>query len=200
MIVANHALLWIGGIVLPYAGITPPDAKHALVVRGYGKFDTVANNLQSLVLLFVRLCFGWELFVSGRGHLNNVDAMIKNFTDWGVPFPHINVYISAYTEMIGGLFILFGLLSRLVSVPLTFNFIVAYLTASRKTITHLLFGPGRLDAVDDFTGDAAFFFLVAALITLAFGPGKVSLDFVLSRTVFKRTRIHPAPEPSAKTS
>lgn len=165
------------------------DSGHALVLRGYSAFDNFSRHLRSFVLLFLRLCFGWELFISGRGHLQHVDAMIKNFTDWGVPLPQYNVYISAYTEMIGGLLILFGLFSRLVSVPLTFNFIVAYLTASRKTIKHLILGPGRLDAVDDFTNDAAFFFLVAALIVLAFGPGKASIDYLLSRTIFKREQM-----------
>ena len=165
------------------------DSKNSLALRGYKSFDTVATNLRSFVLLFVRLCFGWELFVSGRGHLQHVDMMIENFTKWHVPFPHLNVYISAFTEMIGGLLMLFGLFSRVTAVPLTFNFIVAYLTASRSTIVHLIGGPDRLGAIDDFTGDAAFFFLVAALIVLAFGPGKVSVDYLLSRTVLKKQRL-----------
>jgi len=162
------------------------DCTHDLVLRGYSTFDRIARNLQSFVLLFVRLCFGWELFLSGRGHLQNVDAMIQRFIDWHVPFPHVNVYISAYTEMIGGLVMLLGVFSRVSAVPLTINFIVAYLTASRDTIVHLLRGPDRLKAVDDFTNDSAFFFLVAALIILAFGPGKASIDFILARTIFKK--------------
>lgn len=160
----------------------------AMVIRGYGTFDKIAGNTRSFVLLFIRLCFGWELFISGRGHLQNVDAMVQRFIQWNIPFPHLNVCISAYTEMIGGLLMLFGLLSRLSAVPLTINFVVAYLTASRDTIVHLLQGPDRLKAIDDFTGDSAFFFLVAALVVLAFGPGKVSLDFILSRTIFRKVR------------
>jgi putative oxidoreductase len=175
------------------------DLKHELLLRGYSTFDHVAKNMQSFVLLFVRLCFGWELFVSGRSHIEHVDVMIQRFISWHVPFPHLNVYISAYTEMIGGLVMLFGIFSRLAAVPLTFNFIVAYLTASRDTIVHLLRGPDRLGAIDDFTGDAAFFFLVAALIVLAFGPGKVSIDYVLSRTIFKKRQHLVADRPSRLT-
>jgi putative oxidoreductase len=176
------------------------DSKNSLALRGYSLFDQVATNLRSFVLLFVRLCFGWELFVSGRGHLHNVDAMVQHFIEWHVPFPHINVYISAFTEMIGGILMLFGLFSRVTAVPLTFNFIVAYLTASRATIVHLISGPDRVGAIDDFTSDAAFFFLVAALIVLAFGPGKVSLDYVLSRTLLKKQKLIMSNHASRPTS
>jgi putative oxidoreductase len=139
-------------------------------------FSGQASKLQSIVLLFVRLCCGWELFVSGRGHLQIVPAMVQRFTQWGIPLPHLNVYISAGTECVGGLLILFGLAARLVSIPLIINFIVAYLTASHAVVKQLFAGPNRLDAIDSFTNDAAFFFLVSALIVLAFGTGKVSID------------------------
>ena len=55
------------------------------------------------VLLLIRLACGWELFESGRAHLDNVPTMVERFHQWGIPWPHLNVYISGYTEMIGGL-------------------------------------------------------------------------------------------------
>ena len=49
------------------------------------KFVWTANHLQSTALLLARLGFGFSLFISGRGHLHNVDTMIGRFTEWGVP-------------------------------------------------------------------------------------------------------------------
>jgi len=156
------------------------------MISAHRRFVCVASGLQSFVLLSIRVLFGWELFVSGRAHLQDVATMVDRFTKWGVPFPHVNVYVSAYTEMVGGLLLIFGIAARLISVPLCFNFVVAYLTASRKTMLALVGGPKRLDAVDDFFNDAAFNFLIASLVILAFGPGNASIDHLLSRTVFRR--------------
>src|SRR5438045_2070275 len=57
--------------------------------------------LLPLVLLIIRLAWGWELFESGRSHIQDVPTMVQRFTDWGVPFPKPNVYLSASIEMVG---------------------------------------------------------------------------------------------------
>ena len=115
---------------------------HSLpAIEAHRRFSTTATYLQSAVLLIIRLFFGYELVITATGHLHHVPDMVKNFTDWGVPLPKLNVYISAYTELIGGWLLIVGLAARLISVPLVFNFIVAYLTASKDTVHMLIFGP-----------------------------------------------------------
>ncbi len=162
-------------------------ASSSPAIIAHRKFSTFATYLQSVVLLMIRLLFGYELALTAWGHLHNVDAMVKNFTDWGVPLPQLNVYISGYTELIGGVLLIIGLAARLISLPLVLNFIVAYLTASKDTIHMLVSGPNRLDGVDKFFNDSAFNFLIAAMIVLAFGPGKASIDYLLERTVFRKS-------------
>jgi putative oxidoreductase len=157
-------------------------------IDAHRKYSNVASYLQSVVLLIIRLIFGYELVISASGHLHHVPDMVKNFTDWGVPLPRLNVYISAYTELIGGWLLMLGLAARLISLPLVFNFIVAYLTASKDTVHMLAFGPNHLDGVDKFFNDSAFNFLIAALVVLAFGPGRASIDYLLERTVFRRSK------------
>ncbi len=53
--------------------------------------------LAPIVLLLIRLAWGWELFESGHGHLTNLDETIKNFTGWGISHPRFNAYVSGYT-------------------------------------------------------------------------------------------------------
>jgi putative oxidoreductase len=140
-------------------------------------------------MLLIRLAWGWQLLESGHAHLSDVAGTAKNFADWGIPFPTLNVYIAGNTEMIGGALLMIGLLSRLISIPLFFNFCVAYLTASRDEIKHLF-----TQNPDAIINDAAFPFLITSLLVLAFGPGKFSIDYVFHRILNSRLST-----PSMKT-
>jgi putative oxidoreductase len=161
-----------------------------LFIRLYEYLICGARNLQSAVLLILRLTWGWQLVESGYGHLTHVANTIAAFKGWGVPFPEFNVYVSGYTELLGGSLLMLGLATRLISVPLVFNFIVAYASASRDTFTELFKGD-HLKGYDDFVNDAAFPFMMLALVMLAFGPGKASVDYLLQRTVFRKRTSPP---------
>jgi len=151
------------------------------LASSYNKLDRllakIAGWLQSPILLFVRLAWGFQLYESGRGHLGNVAEMVTRFQGWHVPFPLPSVYISATTEVVGGVLLMLGLFSRYISIPLFFNFCVAYLTASLDSVKELL----HFKNPDDFLNDAAFPFLVTSLLIFAFGPGKISLDALFFR-------------------
>jgi len=140
----------------------------------YNVLIRIGPYLTPGVLLIFRLAWGWELFESGRAHLSNVPAMVERFQSWGVPLPHLNVFISGYTELFGGLFLMAGLASRLIAIPLFFNFCVAYLTASHDTVVNFF----RQDP-SNFIDDAAFPFLITSLLILAVGPGLISIDALL---------------------
>jgi putative oxidoreductase len=135
-----------------------------------------------IVLLLIRLAWGWELYESGHGHLQNFDQTLTTFTGWGIPHPRVNLYISAYTEMIGGILIMIGLASRLISIPLFFNFCVAYLTASHLTVVNFFHQDPSV-----FIDDSAFPFLMMSLTILAFGPGLFSVDAFLKYMLCKNT-------------
>ncbi len=81
----------------------------------------------------------------------------------------------ASLECAGGLLLLLGLASRLICIPLTINFIVAYLTADREAVVNFF------KDQDAFTSAAPFLYLLVSLIVLAFGPGFFSIDEVIGR-------------------
>ena len=143
---------------------------------------------QSAALLILRLAWGYELYVAGNAHLHDVAGTAGNFKEWGVPFPTLSVYVAGSTEMIGGLLLIFGLFTRGIALPLVFNFLVAYLTASREKVIHVFTGPERLDWITKIIDDAAFPFLVTAIVMFAFGPGKISADYILGRYVFGKCK------------
>ena len=156
------------------------------------RYDSLVDHsspLQSFVLLALRLTWGWQLLESGYGHLTHVQKTVEAFKGWGVPLPELNVYISGTTELVGGALLVLGLATRLMSVPLVFNFLVAFATASRDTLRQLFAGPHRLDGYDSFINDSAFPMLILALIMIAFGPGGVSVDRLIRRKLFSASVV-----------
>ena len=97
--------------------------------RAYEKFAAVANYLQAPLLLAVRVFFFWQLFLSGKGKLLNIDKTAEFFGSLNIPMPVFSAYLAGATECFGGLLLVIGLASRLVAIPVAFTMIVAYVTA-----------------------------------------------------------------------
>lgn len=125
---------------------------------------------QSTVLLLIRVSMGWGFFLTGKGKLINLERTTRFFDSLELPLPKFQAILAGSTEMIGGLLLIAGLGTRLISVPLAFTMVVAYLTAHRDE---------AFASLSDFTDQAPFPFLMAALVTLAFGAGKFSVDRLL---------------------
>jgi putative oxidoreductase len=143
--------------------------------RVYTVFVRAAETLQSPLLLVMRLYWGWSFFVTGKGKLLNLDKTAEYFGGLGLPLPKLNAALAGSTECIGGLLLLIGLASRLISVPLAFTMVVAYFTADREAILSIFSDPDKFLTADPFL------FLLTALIVLAFGPGVFSLDWLIAR-------------------
>jgi len=141
----------------------------------YDLLVLVGNHLQSPLLLFMRIVWGGQLLQAGWGKLMNIDKPIGYFTDLHIPFPVENAWLVAFTETFGGLFLILGLLSRLTSLPLIINFIVAYITTEQEGLKDLL----SFDT-DKFCVDTAFPYLATAVVVLIFGPGAFSVDYLIA--------------------
>jgi putative oxidoreductase len=141
--------------------------------RGYDLLVRCTNLLQSPLLLALRLYFFWQLFQTGQGKLTHLAKISEYFASLGLPFPTVNAFLAGCAETFGSLLLMVGLASRLAAIPVTVTMIVAYLAADFGAVTHIFSDP------DKFVQDAAFPFLLAALIVLAFGPGRFSVDALI---------------------
>jgi putative oxidoreductase len=130
---------------------------------------------QSLFLLIVRLYWGWQFFLTGKGKLTNLQKPAEFFQSLGIPFPHQQAFLAGATEFTGGLLLLAGLASRLISIPLAILLAVAYLTADLTVVKGIFSDPDKFLAADEFL------FLLAVMLVLLFGPGKFSIDWLLTR-------------------
>jgi putative oxidoreductase len=141
-----------------------------------------AERLQSPLLLAVRLYWGWQFFETGLGKLMNLAKVTQFFQNLRIPFPAFNVCLAGGTECLGGLLLLAGLGSRLISLPLIFVTIIAYLTAEIDTVKNIFSKP------DKFVSADPFLFMLAATLVLALGPGAFSLDRLLWKNIFRKNK------------
>jgi putative oxidoreductase len=146
----------------------------------------VAERLQSPLLLAIRLYWGWHFFLTGKGKLMTHDKVTEFFQSLHIPFPAFNVYLAGGTECFGGLLLLAGLGSRLISLPLIFTMVIAYLTAEFAAVKNIFSNP------DKFVSADPFLFMLAALLVLAFGPGVFSLDWLIRVKFFRKNKISQA--------
>lgn len=139
----------------------------------------LTSYLSSPLLLAIRLYWGWQFFMTGKGKLMNLDKTAEFFGSLGLPMPKFQAVLAGSTECFGGLLLLIGLFSRPVSIPLIMTMVVAYLTA------HLDVVQGMWEDSDAFVTAPPFLFLLAAMIVFVFGPGKISCDGYLQKRVLK---------------
>ena len=151
------------------------NATSSLIARYFRWFVPSTTLVQSLLLLIIRVYWGWAFFLAGKGKLMDLAKPTGYFESLGIPFPQANAVLAGATECFGGLLLLFGFCSRLISMPLTFLLAVAYLTADLEVVKGIFSDPDKFLAADEFL------FLFAVVVIFAFGPGKVSIDWVIKR-------------------
>ena len=121
-----------------------------IIARYFRWFVPPASFLQSLLLLVIRLYWGWGFFLTGKGKLMDLQKPTEYFQRLGIPFPHAQAILAGATECFGGLLLLAGLCSRLISIPLTILLTVAYLTADLEKAKMILSDPDKFLTADDF--------------------------------------------------
>lgn len=145
----------------------------------------VATALAFLAPLLTRLVLGKAFYDTGSGKLANFEGTVGFFTELGIPFPELNAAFVSRLELYGGILLILGLLTRLVSLGLISTMVVALMTADKSNLLKALSG-GDVGIMDV----TPIPFLIPLVWLAVFGPGVVSLDHLL----VKWLGIEPAPE------
>jgi len=136
---------------------------------------TIASAFAPLLLLLIRLYWGWQYFLTGKGKLAHLDKITQYFGSLKIPAPHANAVFVSVSEAVGGILIILGLGTRWLTPLLIFEMVIAYVTADNEALKSIFSDP------DKFTAAAPFVFLYAWLILFAFGAGALSLDALLAK-------------------
>jgi putative oxidoreductase len=127
--------------------------------------------------LVMRLGFGYFWLETGLAKVQHLEGFAERFAGWGIPFPMFSAAASAWTDLVGGALLMLGLFTRLVSVPMIINMIVALaLVVSRD-----------LSGLDEYVESSELTYILILFWLLMAGPGKVSLDTLLARRLGIRT-------------
>ena|SRR5260221_12846977 len=143
------------------------------------------NGASAIILL--RLMAGGVFFWEGILKFVYVNQGVGRFTKLGFPFPESTAHFVAVAEIIGGLFLLFGIFTRFVAFYFIIEMIVAILAT--KISVYLGTSPLPLPPAPPKTGFWAVLHEIrsdyAQLLTCVFlfieGAGKRSIDALLKR-------------------
>jgi putative oxidoreductase len=124
------------------------------------------ESLSWLPPLLARIAVGVVFAESGWGKLQNIEGVIGYFTELGIPFPNIQAPFVAGMEFVGGLLLIFGILTRIVTLPLIAIMAVAIWTAKASEIS----------GYSDVFGFSEFLYILLMVWILISGPGPVALD------------------------
>ena len=138
-------------------------------------------------ILMIRVMAGAVFFLEGVMKFVFPNQGVGRFTKLGFPAPHFIATADGWFEIVGGLLLLTGLLTRAVAIPFVIEMIVAML--STKIPMYLGTSPLPLPPVPPQIGFWAVLHEIrseyAQLLTCAFlvvvGPGRWSLDALLAR-------------------
>lgn len=155
------------------------------LTKAYQALIFVGGLLKSPVLLLCRLYWGWLFIAAGWEKLNDISKFTLFLEGYQFPAPTLMAYLAALTEFVGGLCLFVGFASRLAAIPLIIEMLTAYSTVHAKAFHAFFEHPGL------FVAEAPFNFLLTALIVLAFGPGRFSIDYMLERWLFSHAQDIP---------
>ncbi len=136
----------------------------------YDGLIMIGNSLQSVVLLGLRLFFGYQFIKTGLGKILHLSDVGTYFATLDIPFPLFSTFLVGCIECIGGLCLLLGLYSRLAALALVFVMLGALWFADQGVVL------GAFKNVNALLSASPTIFLLTSLIIFVCGPGKFSLD------------------------
>src|SRR3954471_23038307 len=134
-----------------------PKVKITTLDPWYDRWVWTVSLLQSVVLLAMRLYSGLQFFVAGKQKLTDPDKFVPFFEKLGIHPAKLNVLMAGSVETIGGLLLLAGLGSRIITIPLIFTMCVALWTGDHEAVVNMFNDP------DKFVSAAPFLFLLCSV-------------------------------------
>ena len=135
----------------------------------YSEFARLAEYLKSPSLLLARLAVAYGFYEPAMMKWSDIHATAEWFASMNYPFPLINAYAAATTEITGVVLLTLGLFTRLISIPLIIVMIVAI------TTVHL----GHGFSAGDNGFEIPLYYMLFLMIFLSHGAGRFSLDHLI---------------------
>lgn len=142
-------------------------------------------------LVVLRVAVGIVFIAHGWGDATQdggAGANVENYRGAGIPLPEVAAWYGAYVQLIGGVALLFGVLTRLVCAGL------AVVMAGALIYVHA--GEPLVMAPDGSGSGFAFAMFASSLALLGTGGGGLSVDRVLASAGGVRARQEVSGQPA----
>ncbi len=139
------------------------------LIKSYKEFSRLSEYTHSLSLLLARIAVAYGFYEPAMMKWNDIHSVAEWFGAMGIPFPLLNAYMAATTETVGVVFLILGLLTRLISLPLIIIMVVAIVTV------HL--SNGFSAGSNGF--EIPLYYMLFLFIFLSQGAGRFSLDHLI---------------------
>lgn len=137
-------------------------------------FD-VATRLSFIGPLLARLTLGVVFALTGWGKLNNLDKITQYFDSLHIPAAHAQAIMVSTIECVGGVLLILGLGTRIVSLLLIGVMAVALYTTKWGDVHEFA-------DLNDFIGSVEFIYLIVFVWLGLAGAGALSIDHLLRRS------------------
>lgn len=156
------------------------------------RLQKILSSKAPSATVLIRIVVGSVFFTEGIQKFLYPDALgAGRFTKIGIPAPEISASFVGIVEIVCGALLLLGLLTRLATIPLIVNMLMAIAT----TKIPLFFGAGAEPNMqgDEYgfwaalhMGRLDFALFLGAIFLLIVGAGKWSFDALLARKTVQR--------------
>jgi putative oxidoreductase len=145
------------------------------VKAAHDQFSAICSRGTSLLLLLIRLYWGYQLAYDGWNKVHNLGRVGEYFATLNLPMPAQTALFVSLVELIGGITLAIGLCTRLTALVLFINMTVAFIAAEKPAFLGVISDP------DKFQGASAYNDWFAALLILILGPGLFAIDSFFKR-------------------
>lgn len=135
--------------------------------------NNALDSMQSLALLLIRFILAYGFYEPAINKWSDINSVALWFGSIGIPFPTINAYMAAGTELAGVILLTLGLFTRYISIPLMFVMVVAICTV------HFTNG----FSAGDNGFEIPLYYMLMLFILVTHGGGKYSIDYLRRKKV-----------------
>lgn len=155
----------------------------------YKEFTRLSDYTKPAGLLFLRLILAYTFFGPAMLKWADIGSIVQWFEYMGIPFPTLNAYMAAGTEMAGVVLLTLGLLTRFISVGLIVILFVAIATVHGQN--GFAFVNEAISFTDAYVNgeqvngtiialqngyELVLYYILMLFVLLGNGAGKFSLD------------------------
>ena len=137
----------------------------------YQNMSDRLSGLKDIPLLLIRITLAVGFYTPAMMKWGNISGIAEWFGSLGIPFPTLNAYLAATSEIAGVILLTLGLATRFISIPLIITMLVAIFTV------HI----GNGFEAGDNGFEIPLYYILMLLVLLTNGAGKLSLDHLISK-------------------